>query len=135
MKRVVSTLLLVVMLCSCFSISSMAATVPTVQPLWVNTNLVSGDIVFDGDYGYAGLRVVGKTGISHIDAYGVVYQVTDSGLEYITESSKTVTTMSCMLEIEFPADPNCEYQADFTFVVYKDGVGETIERTFTEVNS
>lgn len=133
MKKVVSILTSVIILVLCFQMSAVAAVPPTVVPMWDNTANVTGTMVFDGTDGTAGMRVTGKPGTNRIESSCVIYKHVGSDWEYVTSDSKTVTTMSCYLEISFDGELGYEYKAEFSFVVYKGGVCEPIDRTIVKV--
>lgn len=125
-----------VVLVFCFGISVMAKMPPTAEPVWQNTGLVSGSMVFNGDdktHGVAEIQLVGKPGVTKIESSVVVYKLVDSDWVYVTENSKTVEHRNCALAVEFTGEHGYEYKAEFHFVVYKGTVGEMIDRTMTKV--
>lgn len=133
MKKFVSATLLVVMLVSILNISALAATPGTVEPRWANTGSITENMIFDGTSGTVAIRATGKVGVNRIEGSCVIYKHVGSDWVYVTEDSKTVNAMSCYLEIPFTAEIGYEYKAEYTFIVYKNGVGETIESSFTRV--
>lgn len=133
MKRwgaVLTTILLIVL---CLNLSVAAATPSIAEPLWDNTARLSGNIDFDDTVGIAHMRATGKTGVTQINGSVVVYKLVGSEWVYVAQDSKSVNTLSCYLEIEFTAEVGYEYKAEFTFVVYKNGIGETVQSTLTKV--
>lgn len=133
MKKFVSAMLLVIMLISVLNVSALAATPGTVEPMWDNTGYTSNNMVFDGTSGTASMIVAGKIGVNRIEGSCVIYRHDGSDWVYVTDDSTTVNAMSCSLEVTFTAEIGCEYKAEFTFVVYKNGVGEPIESTIIKV--
>lgn len=120
----------------CFGSSVSAAIPPTAEPMWQNTGLVSGSMVFQGDdktHGVAEIQLIGKTGVTKIESSVVVYKLVGSDWVYVTENSKTVEHRNCALAVEFTGEHGYEYKAEFHFVVYKGTVGEVIDRTMTKV--
>ncbi|MBQ8213801.1 MAG: hypothetical protein IJZ80_07305 [Clostridia bacterium] len=133
MKKVISMVVLVVMLFSCLTVNSFAAAPETVMPLWDNTSLTSINMVFGETTGAALMRVTGKSGVNQIDGYCIVYVRDGNDWVYVTELSKTVYRFTCYLEVPFYCEVGCEYKADFTFQVHKNGVIETIEQSVTKI--
>lgn len=134
MKKFISMVILVFTVISAFSVSTSAATVnPSVEPLWDNASLANSTMVFNGTEGNATMNVVGKSGVTKIEGYVEISKYDGSEWVYVTEASKTVTTRTCYLRITFTGEVGYEYKAEFTFTVYKDGVGEVITETRTEI--
>lgn len=135
MKKLIATLILTVILISCVSVSVSAAMPSTVEPLWDNTSIVTGTMVFDGSdksQGTAEMQVVGKIGVTKIEGSVVVYKRVGSSWVYVTENSKTVSTKNCFLSVDFKSEIGYEYKAEFHFVVTKGTTNETIDRTITK---
>ena len=98
----------------------------TIAPLWQNTGMVSCMIGFPDDgYGYAEAHVMGHPTANKIQADVYVYRQVGSYWVYVGEAHKTVESCSLSISCKFnPIDG-----ADYTFVVTKDGVNETITQT------
>lgn len=133
MKKVVSIIILFILLISSLNLNSFAATSNSVTPLWENTAISSENMVFDGTAGTASMRVTGKVGVNRIEGYGVLYKRVGSDWVYMTQVNKNVNAMSCYVEIQFTGEIGCEYKTEFTFLVYKNGVSETVQSTLTKV--
>ena len=135
MKKAISIAALFLLLTVCLNVTAVAAPPTEIQPMWENTSLVTGTMVFNGPDGTTGMtemRVIGKVGVTRIEGTVTIYQVVGDTLIFIKNDGNTVNTRSCYIETAFPAEHGGEYRADFRFVVYKAGVGEVIERTITK---
>ena len=107
-----------------------AAADNTISPLWQNTRIINCFILTDSNgYAYAEGTAMGQTTVNKITADVYVYKQVGSYWVYVGEEHKTVN--SCILTISYKFTPSqgSNYRADFTFVVTKNGVDETITRT------
>lgn len=129
MKRVLTCILSVILLLSCFPISAFAATPDIVEPLWDNTGTMVTVFSFDGESGSAEARIVGKTGVTQITGTIKIYRQSGSSWIYVTEGTKTVYSRSFLMAVPVTGIIGEYYRADFTFSVYKNGVEEIITET------
>lgn len=107
-----------------------AAADNTISPLWQNTRIIDCYILKDSNgYAYAEGTAIGQTTVNKITADVYVYKQIGSYWVYVGEEHKTAN--SCVLTISYKFTPSqgSNYRADFTFVVTKNGVDETITRT------
>lgn len=102
----------------------------TVSPLWQNTTFVDCQIYgpYNG-YAYAEASVMGDPTANKITADVFVYKQIGSAWMYVGQDHKTVNSCSLMISYKFTPSQNSYYRADYTFVVTKNGVDETINRT------
>lgn len=127
----ISLLLALISVMMIMPISTSAATVDNaVAPLWQNTAIVICNIVFPGDgYGYAEGHVMGHSTVNKITADVYVYKQVGSSWEYVAEKHETVNNCSLTISCPFSPEDGTYYRADYTFVVTKNGVDETITET------
>ena len=102
----------------------------TVSPLWQNTRIIDCYILTDsnGD-AYAEASVMGQLTANKITADVYVYRQVGSYWLYVGEDHETVNSCSLIISYKFTPIEGAYYRADFTFVVTKNGVDETITRT------
>ena len=97
---------------------------------WQNTGSVSCKIGFSDDgYGYAEAHVMGHPTTNKITAEVYVYRQVGSSWVYVGEEHKTVNSNSLTLSCKFNSMKGAYYRADYTFVVTKNSVNETITKT------
>ena len=127
MKKIITILLTMVLLCSSMIIPSYAAVIeePEIMPLWDNIEVVTLDIAFSGTEGNATGGTTKKDGVSSIEGTVVVYEIVDGELVYLNEAYKSTTRYSVGVSCDFPAHVGGEYYAVFTVTAYRNGVGET----------
>ena len=110
-----------------FSVSMFvsAAKEETVEPRWTNASNVSCSISADK----VQARIMGQSGVSKITLDVYVYVQSGSSWSYVTENHKTVNSMLLNDTFTFDMMADGYYRADFTIVVTKNGVNETITQT------
>ena len=109
---------------------SAAAVDDTITPLWQNTGMVSCMIGFPDDgYGYAEAHVMGHPTATKIHADVYVYRQVGSSWVYVGEEHKTVESCSLSISCKFIPIDGGYYRADYTFIVTKDNIDETITQT------
>lgn len=129
-KIIVFILTTAMLLSSIPCVVSAASGGDVATPYWLNTAAVSCKIGFPDDgYGYAEAHVTGHLTVSKISGHVYVYrQVGDSWI-YVSEAHKTVESCSLTISCKFTPIEDAYYRANYTFVVTKDGVDETITHT------
>ena len=101
-----------------------------ISPRWDNTGMVSCMIGFPDDgYGYAEAHVMGHPTANKIHADVYVYRQVGSSWVYVGEAHKTVDSCSLSISCRFNPIDGSYYRADYTFIVTKNGVDETITQT------
>lgn len=130
-NKLIAFILIIVTILSIISCTVSAAAVDdTIAPLWQNTGMVSCMIGFPDDgYGYAEAHVMGHPTANKIQADVYVYRQVGSYWVYVGEAHKTVESCSLSISCKFNPIDGAYYRADYTFVVTKDGVNETITQT------
>ena len=102
----------------------------TISPLWQNTNNINCQIYTDSNgYAYAEATVVGYTTVNKISATVYIYRQNGSSWEYVGEEYKTVNNFLLTISCKFTPTQGSYYRADYTFVVTKNGVDETISKS------
>ena len=102
----------------------------TISPLWQNTNFIDCYIMTDSSgYAYAEGTVMGYTPVNKITADVYVYKQIGSAWMYVGQDHKTANSFLLTISYKFTPSQNSYYRADFTFVVTKNGVDETITTT------
>ncbi|MBE6576904.1 MAG: hypothetical protein E7653_02040 [Ruminococcaceae bacterium] len=131
MKKVVIVLMSMVLLCTTVMIP-VGAAMPednTVQPLWINTTSIDCTVgVIDG-VGYAECVSRSQAGSSSIKTDIYVYVAIDNRWTYLTETHDIKYTRVSGVSCPFSVSVGCDYRADYTFTVTKNGVDEVITRT------
>lgn len=129
--KIISFVLLIVTILSLVPCTVNASSAEdTVSPCWENTGMVSCMIGFPDDgYGYAEAHVMGHPTANKISADVYVYRQVGSSWVYVGEAHKTVESCSLSISCQFTPIEGAYYRADYTFVVTKDGVDETITET------
>jgi hypothetical protein len=129
--KIISFILLISVLSTIIPCAVSAAAVnDMVSPAWSNTGMVSCMIGFPDDgYGYAEAHVMGHPTANKIHADVYVYRQVGSSWVYVGETHKTVESCSLSISCKFTPIDGAYYRADYTFVVTKDGVDETISQT------
>lgn len=116
-----------------FSIAPLAINAASnneIAPYWQNTGAVSCKIRFPDDgYRYAEAHVMGHPTANKIKADVYVYKQVGSAWIYVGEAHKTVDSCSLTISCQFTPIKGAYYRADYTFVVTKNGVDETIPNT------
>ena len=129
--KTIALILMVVTIVSILPYTVNAASADnTISPLWQNTNNLNCNIYTDSNgYAYAEGTAVGYTAVNKITADVYVYKRVGSSWEYVGEEHKTVNSFLLTISCKFTITQGSYYRADFTFVVTKNGVDETINRT------
>ena len=127
MKKIITILLTMVLLCSSMIIPSYAAVIeePEIMPLWDNLDIVTLDIAFSGSEGNASGASTKKDGVSLIEGTVVVYEKINGEWVYLDEAYNSTTRYTVGVSCDFPAHVGGEYYAVFTVTAYRNGVGET----------
>ena len=97
----------------------------TVEPRWANASNISCSI----GAGKVQSRIMGQSGVSKITLDVYVYVQSGSSWSYVTENHKTVNSVLLNDAFTFNMIAGGYYRADFTIVVTKNGVNETITQT------
>ena len=126
-RRIIKIFALLMSISFIFSISMFvsAAKEETVEPRWANVSTVSCSIGADK----VQTTVRGVPGVSKITLDIYVYVQSGSSWSYVTENHKTVNSMLLNDTFTFNMIAGGYYRADFTIVVTKNGVNETITQT------
>ena len=129
--KIISYFLIILTLLSVIPYTVSAATNDDeIVPYWVNTGVVSCKIGFPDDgYGYAEAHVMGHPTVNKIKGDVYVYRQVGNSWIYVGEAHKTVESCSLTLSCKFTPVEGAYYRADYTFVVSKGGVDETITQT------
>ncbi len=131
-RKIIILILTVIMLVSSIPcVSSAASGGNAAAPCWQNTGVVSCKIEFLNDgYGYAAAHVMGHPGANKIHGDVYVYRKVGSALWVLVgEEHKTVESCSLTICCKFTPIKGEYYRANYTFVVTKNGVDETITHT------
>lgn len=125
-----SVVLAVLTLLSIFPLTASATPNQGITPYWLNTGVVSCKIGFPDDgFGYADAHVMGHPTVNKITADVYVYRQVGSAWIYVGEEHKSVNSCSLTISCQFTPISGAYYRADYTFVVTKNGVDETITNT------
>lgn len=129
--KIITFILLAVMLVTFIPCTVSATTAEDpISPRWDNTGMVSCMIGFPDDgYGYAEAHVMGHPTANKIHADVYVYRQVGSSWVYVGEAHKTVDSCSLSISCRFNPIDGSYYRADYTFIVTKNGVDETITQT------
>ena len=129
--KTIALILMVVTIVSILPYTVNAASADnTISPLWQNTNFVDCYIMTDSNgYAYAEASVWGYPAVNKITADVYVYKQVGSSWVYVGEEHKTVNDCTLIISCKFTPTQGSYYRADYTFVVTKNGVNETINRT------
>ena len=112
-----------------------AAQPGTATPRWDNTAMVTCLIGFqDATNGSAEAHVMGHLTVNKITADVYVYVESGTNWNYVAEAHKTVNNCSLTISCPFTSVSGARYRADYTFVVTKNGVDETITQTAYRTN-
>ncbi len=123
------TMVAVVTLLMCMAMPIQAAVVDNqIQPQWDNTATLTLVMSFPGD-GYAEATIVGKTGVTKIEAHIFVYRQSGSSWRYVAETHKTINGMYGIVSCQFTPINGAYYRAEYTFIVTKGEVEEVICKT------
>ena len=131
MKKVVIVLMSLVLLCTAVAVP-VGAAMPEdniVQPMWTNTTSIDCTVAAVDGVGYAECVTIAQFGATSIKTDIYVYVAVNNRWTYLTETHdikyKKLSGVSC----PFSVSAGCDYRADYTFTVTKDGVDEVITRT------
>ena len=129
MKKAIISMVAVILLVSCVVLPVSATETETViQPRWSNISTIDVTLTVIDGVGHADCVSSAQFGSTSIQTDIYVYEHTDEGWFYITETHdikyKLVSGVCCT----FPARSDGYYCAVYTFTVVKDGVAETVER-------
>lgn len=134
-KKVISFMLAFLVVAIMIPIVAHAAQPGSNTPQWINTGMVSCLIGFqDSTNGSAQAHVMGHPTVNRITADVYVYVESGSNWVYVTEEHKVVDNCSLTVSCPFTAVSGARYRADYTFVVTKNGVDETITQTKYRIN-
>lgn len=131
MNNKIISILLMITIISMIPYSVNAAYIDdTVSPCWDNTAAVSSQIGFLNDgYGYAEAIVMGHDAASRITADVYVYRQVGSSWVYVAEKHDSIDDCILSISCKFTPISGAYYKAEYTFVVTKNGVDETITDT------
>lgn len=129
--KIIALVLMIVTVISVIPCTVSAADYKETNPLrWNNTGMVSCMIGFPDDgYGYAEAHVMGHPTANKIHADVYVYRQVGSSWVYVGEEHKTVESCSLSISCKFIPIDGGYYRADYTFIVTKDNIDETITQT------
>ena len=133
MKKLAILLLSAILLTSILGVSSFAATADNslVQPRWTNTGTINYVLGFDATgHGSAEIAVTGKFGVNKIEGSATIYRQSGSNWIYVTSGSDAANDQVFELSVPVNGILGEYYKAEFTINVYKNGVCETITRTY-----
>ncbi len=135
MKKVIITVLSVIMLVSVVAVPVSAAAVDngTVQPLWTNTTMIDCDIALIDGVGYAESIVKGKFGATSVKTDMYLYKQVGTDWVYVTELHDIQYQRAAGTSCSFQGVEGEYFRADYTFTVTKGGVDEVINRTIYQV--
>lgn len=127
MKRILSVLLVVVLVCASMCVvASAAETDPVVSPRWTNTATADPVMSIVDGVGYAELLVVAKHSPKTFTVDTYVYVQSGSDWVYVTEQHDTTTGMMIGTSCQFNAVSGKNYKAEYTVTVTGGGVTETL---------
>lgn len=128
--KIISVFLAVMTLLSIAPLAANATAGNEIAPYWQNTGAVSCKIGFPGDgYGYAEAHVMGHPTASKIQSDVYVYRQVGSSWVYVAEEHEIEYCCSSTISCQFTPIQGAYYRADYTFVVTKGEVDETITNT------
>ncbi|MBE6632776.1 MAG: hypothetical protein E7620_00370 [Ruminococcaceae bacterium] len=130
-KRLCSLLLAVLSLCLLFSIPSYAALPDddVVVPMWDNIFSISSNMGFGTNPASAYGQIVKKSASDLIEATITVYINVGGDWFVVSSAYNSTTEMTMIVYTEFAAVPGAEYKAVLNVTVYKNGIGESVEKT------
>lgn len=85
---------------------------------------------FYSEYGSAEIAVTGKFGVTKIEGSATVYRQVGSSWVYVTSGSDVAYEQTFLLSVPVNGILGEYYKAEFEINVYKNGVCETITRTY-----
>ena len=130
--KAIALILIIVTIVSLLPCTVIAASADnTISPLWQNTHIVNCYLFEnDDEYAYAEATIIGEPTVSKITVDVYVYQQVGSAWMYVGQDHKTVNNNRLLaISYRFTPKQGSSYRADFTFVVTKNGVDETINTT------
>lgn len=128
--KFIAAFLAIIALLAVIPLTASGAANDEIAPYWQNTGVVSCKIGFSDDgYGYAEAHVMGHPTANKIKADVYVYRQVGSAWVYVGEEHKTVNSSSLTISCKFNSIEGAYYRADYTLVVTKNGVDETITNT------
>lgn len=128
--KFIAAFLAIIALLAVIPLTASGASNDAIAPCWQNTGVVSCKIGFSDDgYGYAEAHVMGHPTANKIKADVYVYRQVGSAWVYVGEEHKTVNSSSLTISCKFNSIEGAYYRADYTLVVTKNGVDETITNT------
>ena len=98
------------------------------QPYWTNTNSVDAWMGFVDGVGYAEASLFGKFGSTEVLIDVVVYRQSGDTWVYVAEKHVSADGMSVGISCPFDITPGTYYKAEYTFTVYRSGMGEVVKR-------
>lgn len=134
-KRLFSLVMICCLLFALVPTGVHAAQKEPVSPLWTNTNSVYAAINFNGATGNVTVSITGKNGVSNITADVKLYYKNTAGTwtEIVKGWSYDVNQMYLIVSESFTGVPGREYKIEVSATVTKNGYGESISKTATEV--
>lgn len=113
-------------------VSAAASADDVAVPYWTNTNSIATTITFTNGMGYAEGAVVGKFGSSSAQAEVRLYIQTADGWDFLGDDYDSRSGMTAAVSYEFVPVLNATYKAEFTFIVYRNGVSEAVSEEVIE---
>lgn len=134
-KRLFSLVMICCLLFALVPTGVHAAQKEPISPLWTNTNSVYAAINFNGTTGNVTVSITGQSGVSNITADVKLYYKNTAGTwtEIVKGWSYDVNQMYLIVSESFTGVPGREYKIEVSATVTKNGYGESISKTATEV--
>ena len=127
MKKIITVILVCILLCSTFIISSYAAVKEetSIMPLWDNIAIADVDMGFSGTAGTACGTMTKQDGVTFSEGTVFVYKKVGSEWVYVADAYNSTSRYTLAVTCDFTAESGVEYKAVFSVTAYRGEVGES----------
>lgn len=136
MKKWITLLLFICLVFTCLCISASAKIIKPDEPdRWTNIVSVDGTLGFRGNRGTYNMVIEGASGVNRITAVATLYFLNSSGNWGVVPMnwSYDVNDDELIINESFTGVSGRTYKVVLSATVYKNGVGESINRTDLKV--
>lgn len=100
-----------------------------VLPLWDNIESIHVDISFNGNNGNALGIVINQPNVSFVEGVLAIYELSNGDWVLVDATYKESSNSIYSISLDFLAQSQTEYKAEFEIISYKDGSPETVNST------